>query len=508
MVQGYLGVDVGTQGLSVIFTDGDMRLVASGSAPYDMVKGLGDACYEQAPADWEAALRAAMDALRQQIGPHPWEVLAIGISGQMHGEVVAAKNGAVLGTARLWCDGRNAAESTELTERLRIKMPKRLTAVRWLATCRQDAARRAQAAQLTTPAGWLSHRLTGAWTLGVGDAAGMFPIDPTTLDYDRVRLAEFDRIVADDSAPRLADLLPTVRCAGQDGGQLNASAAEWLGLTAGIPVAPAEGDQPAALAGSLIGRAGMVSMSFGTSVCANFIGDRPFQGIDPAVDHFCAADGKPINMVCLRNGTTFMNAMVKMFDGLDGASDPFAIVIPRLLAVEPECGGLLALPFMDDEPGLGVSRGGTGILVGLNGLTASAGHVAKAALLATIFNLRLGCESLDRQGYPRSEIILTGGLTKTPELAQIIADCFATDVTVLASAQEGTAWGAALLAKYRYAQSLGQAEDWTSFLERQSAGERRVFRPRETLVGRYAQVYRRYLRLMRMHGQLASCLDA
>ena len=33
----------------------------------------------------------------------------------------------------------------------------------------------------------------------------------------------------------------------------------------------------------------------------------------------------------------------------------FELVIPLVLKAEPDCGGLLALPFMDDEPGLGVS---------------------------------------------------------------------------------------------------------------------------------------------------------
>jgi sugar (pentulose or hexulose) kinase len=76
--------------------------------------------------------------------------------------------------------------------------------------------------------------------------------------------------------------------------------ANLLGLTQSIPVAAAEGDQPTALAGSLIAGAGMVSMNFGTSVVSNSVGDRAFVGVDKTVDHFCAADGKPINMVWLR----------------------------------------------------------------------------------------------------------------------------------------------------------------------------------------------------------------
>ncbi len=144
----------------------------------------------------------------------------------------------------------------------------------------------------------------------------------------------------------MKELLPTVRLVGQNGGQLNEKGAELLGLPEGTLVAPAEGDQPASLAGSLIGKAGLVSVSFGTSVCANAVGDRSFEGVEDGVDHFCAADGKPINMVWLRNGTTFMNTVVEMFGGIDGdRKSRFARLMPQLLAADADCGGLLAIAF-------------------------------------------------------------------------------------------------------------------------------------------------------------------
>ena len=90
------------------------------------------------------------------------------------------------------------------------------------------------------------------------------------------------------------------------------------------------------------------------------------------------------------------------------------------------------------------------MLAGLTSENSTPGNVVKAALLSTMFNLKLGSEVLDRQGYPRTELVLSGGLTKTPELSQILADVFETPVTLLESAEEGTAWGAALLAKYRH----------------------------------------------------------
>jgi sugar (pentulose or hexulose) kinase len=506
---GYLGIDAGTQGLSVIFTDDEMRIIATGEGAYEMVPGLAPECYEQHPGDWERALGIAMADLREKLAAAKVDpdVRAIGISGQMHGEVLADELGRSLGPARLWCDARNEAEGHELTDQLGVKMPKRITAARWLWTIRNQPEKAAKVAHITTPAGWIAFRLTGRWNLGIGDAAGMFPIDQKTLNYDAKLLAHFDALVAaakKSSVRPLGDLLPKVCRAGEDGGVLDAHGATVLGLPAGIPVAPAEGDQPAALAGSLIGRAGMVAMSFGTSVVANSVGDRAFRGIATAIDHFCAPDGKPINMVFLRNGTTPMNTVVEMFGQASGGDRGvgFAAVMPQLLAAPDDCGGLLALPFMDDEPGLGVSRGGTACVVGFNGANATPGNVAKAMLLATMFNLRMGSDLLDAQSYPRSEIILSGGLTKTPALGQILADVFNTPVTILDGAAEGTAWGAALMAKYRAESLAGGASDWQTFLASHASGKPTHFTPRPTSVATYGRLYDRYRKLVALQGQL------
>ena len=510
--RGYLGIDCGTQGLSVIFTDEDLTVLGVGEGSYDMVPDLEDECYEQLPEDWTAALVVAMGDLRAKLTASgtDMEVLAIGISGQMHGEVLADAEGKSLGPARLWCDSRNEAEGHELTERFGTKMPKRATATRWLWTIRNQTEKATQVRHMTTPAGWIARQLTGQWMLGIGDAAGMFPIDQSSLDYDQSRLAQFDELVADFDVAPLHQLLPTVRKAGEDAGTLDSVGATLLGLPEGIPVAPAEGDQPAALTGSLIGEAGLVSCSFGTSVCANSVGDRQFQGVSEAVDHFCAPDGKPINMVCLRNGTTYMNSVVEMFgEVLDGdVAASFAALMPRLLEADEDCGGILALPFMDDEPGLGVSRGGTAMVVGLNSENATPGNVVKAALLSTMFNLRLGSEDMDAQGYPRTELVLTGGLTRTPELAQILADVFQTPVSMPESAEEGTAWGAALMAKYRYNKINGATEDWAAFLASQSAGESKRFEPNATSVAKYEATYQRYKRLISVQNALDAALLA
>jgi sugar (pentulose or hexulose) kinase len=312
------------------------------------------------------------------------------------------------------------------------------------------------------------------------------------------------RTASGRALPPLRDLLPEIRRAGDDAGSLDAHGAALLGLPQGIPVAAAEGDQPAALAGSLVAAAGTVSMSFGTSVVANSVGDRPFQGVDKAVDHFCAVDGQPINMVWLRNGTTATNAIVGMFGGvLPAGGDPFATVMPLVLAAPDDCGGLAALPFMDDEPGLGVSQGGTASLVGLDAANATPGNAAKAMLLATIFNLKLGSDVLEAQGFPRTEIVLSGGLVKTPALGQLLADAFHTPVVILDCASEGSGWGAALLAAYRDRRLAGETASWEEFLAGHAQPPAHRFTPRPTAAATLDRSYARHRRLVAMQEQLA-----
>lgn len=516
-IRGYLGIDNGTQGISVLFCsdESNLQVLATGEASYGMTSSCSttEGCYEQVTSDWDEALVSAMNQVREKLLPDTMEILAIGISGQMHGQVLIGEHGESLAPVRLWCDARNQQEGQELTELFHTKVPKRSTVARFLWTIRNEPQLASAVRHITTPAGWIAFRLTGDYMLGIGDASGMFPIDQTTLDYDESMLQAFDALVKNSTtvttAP-LKTLLPQVRRAGENAGVVRKSDfTELLGLSSGIPVAAAEGDQPAALAGSLIGEAGQVSMSFGTSVVSNSVGDRAFVGVDKAVDQFCDPDGKPINMVWLRNGTTFLNTIVGTFNTLDDCD--FDQIMPLLVQAPPDCGGLLALPFMDDEPGLNVHEGGTAMIVGLNGDNATPGNVAKAALLSTIFNLKLGSNVLEEQGYPRTEIVLSGGLAKTPECGQIVADVFDTVVTLLDSAEEGCAWGGALLAKYRHL-CAGDDDDatpsWSSFLTSIAVERHARFEPNPEAVSEYQGVYERYQKLMAIQPVLNEALSS
>ena len=48
----------------------------------------------------------------------------------------------------------------------------------------------------TTLAGYIHWKLSGEKVLGIGEAAGMFPIDSTIIDFDQKMLDQFDELVA------------------------------------------------------------------------------------------------------------------------------------------------------------------------------------------------------------------------------------------------------------------------------------------------------------------------
>src|SRR5690606_23243665 len=101
--------------------------------------------------------------------------------------------------------------------------------------------------RLTTLAGYVHFRLTGEHKMGVGEASGMFPIDPLTGDWDAARVDKFDALIAPENLGwKLRDILPQVLPAGRAAGRLSAEGAKLLDPTGklepGIALCPPEGD--------------------------------------------------------------------------------------------------------------------------------------------------------------------------------------------------------------------------------------------------------------------------
>ncbi|MCG3562249.1 hypothetical protein L8957_29255, partial [Klebsiella pneumoniae] len=88
---------------------------------------------------------------------------------------------------------------------------------------------------LTTLAGYVHWQLTGEKVLGVGDASGMFPIDPSTKTYHQEMKNIFGQLIEKAHvAIDLDHILPKVLVAGEEAGKLSESGAYLIDPTGNL----------------------------------------------------------------------------------------------------------------------------------------------------------------------------------------------------------------------------------------------------------------------------------
>jgi xylulokinase len=257
-----LGLDLGTSSAKAVVTDTGGRVLAQASAGYAVTSARAGYA-ESEPADWWSAVTAcAREAVHAACADGGAPPLATGVSGQMHGLVLASAGGQALRPALLWADSRATGAlrgyrrlGPDALARLANPLAPGMTGplLMWVAENEPGPYRDARWA--LQPKDWLRARLTGEVHAEPSDASAslLYDVPGDRWDLEVVRALGLD-------ASLLAPLLPS---AGAPAGQLTAGAGAELGLPAGIPVAAGAGDTAAAALGSGIGP-GDVQLTVGT----------------------------------------------------------------------------------------------------------------------------------------------------------------------------------------------------------------------------------------------------
>ena len=102
----------------------------------------------------------------------------------------------------------------------------------------------------------------------------------------------------------------------------------------------------------------------------------------------------------------------------------------------------MLLPYLAGERTPNVPAG-SGVLLGLNGKTFEAGHIARAAMEGVTMGMNYGLRRLAALGVKAKEIRVTGGGAKSPVWRQLMADVFGVPVVAMVE-DEGAAWCVAL----------------------------------------------------------------
>jgi xylulokinase len=125
--------------------------------------------------------------------------------------------------------------------------------------------------------------------------------------------------------------------------------------------------------------------------------------------------------------------------------------------VETGAEGLLLVPFFEGERTPNVPDA-TGVWIGVRPRTATAAHMARAAMEGATLGLNYGLNRLRALGVVPREIRLTGGGAQSALWRQIAADVFDCPV-VCPSNEEGAAYGAALHAMWVQGHAAGAGRE-------------------------------------------------
>ena len=460
-----LGIELGSTRIKACLVDPARghEVVATGSHAWE--NQFTDRLWTYPLEDVWAGLQSAVAELladaETRHGIRPTAVAALGVSAMMHGYLAFDVDGELLVPFRTWRNTNTEAAAHELTELLDYNVPLRWSIAHYAQAVRDAEPHVVDVAFLTTLSGYVHWRLTGEKVLGVGDASGVFPIDPTTGTYDAERLARLDAHLAErwPGAPAPSTLLPTVLSAGDPAGTLTAEGAALLDptgtLAPGTPVCPPEGDAGTGMVATnaVTPRTGNVSV--GTSIFAMIVLERELSRVHHEIDLVTTPSGDLVAMVHCNNGASELGEWAGVFGELAAAlghvatpDDVFGALLRAALDGEPDGGGLLAYNYLSGEPITGTTEGRP-LIVRTPDSRLTLANLMRAQVYGVFGTLSLGMEILAGEGVEVDRLLAHGGVFRTAGVAQrFLAAAVGTPVAVAATASEGGAWGIAILADY------------------------------------------------------------
>jgi xylulokinase len=482
------GIDLGTQSCKVVIYDYERKSVlARAQVAVDMISE-NDGTREQKAEWYEEALKTCFDRIDAK---QRASIAAIGVSGHQHSFVPLDEGGKPLYNVKLWCDTSTAAECEELTAaaggesaligETGLPMRPGYTApkVQWLKNHKPELFARLR--HILLPHDYINFLFTGQYTAEYGDASG-------TALFD-VRKRVWATKVCNLIDPVVINYLPRLIGPGEPAGRVSEAAAQLYGIPQGAIVASGGGDNMMGAIGTGAVKDGFLAMSLGTSGTLFGFSNTPV--IDPTgnLAAFCSSTGGWLPLLCTMNCTVATEEFRNLFGldvkAFDGEADKAPIGAQ----------GLVVLPFFNGERTPNLPNGRASI----NGITTASfkrENLARAALEAAIFGMRIGMEGFTALGYKAKEIRLIGGGAKSPLWQRIAANVMNLPIKVPAG-DEAAAMGGAIQALWTLELAEGKDTTIESLVEEHVILEGgATVNPEPAAVEEYDKAYKAYSRYL------------
>lgn len=469
-----LGIEFGSTRIKAVLVDEGGKPIASGAHDWEnqLVDGIWTYSLDAIWSGLQDCYRNLTEDVKKQYGVEIKSLAAIGFSAMMHGYMAFDENDNLLVPFRTWRNTITGQACEELSPYLNFNVPQRWSVAHLYQAILNGEEHVQKIKFQTTLAGYIHWQLSGEKVVGIGEAAGMFPIDSKTRDYNQTMVDKFDAKLAEKGMPyKLRDIFPKVLVAGESAGTLTAEGAKKLDPTGtlqpGVPMCPPEGDAGTGMVAtnSVAVRTGNVSA--GTSVFAMVVLEHELKKLHEELDMVTTPAGDAVAMVHCNNCTSDLNAWVNIFKefaesfGIDvDMNKLFGTLYNKAMEADKDCGGLLAYNYFSGEHITGFTEGRP-MIVRTPDSKFNLANFMRVNLYTALGALKCGLDILLKEEQVKIDCIYGhGGLFKTKGVGQsILAAAMDAPVAVMETAGEGGAWGIALLAEYMVGKDEGETLD-------------------------------------------------
>jgi len=457
-----LGIELGTTRIKAVLLNHERQTLASGQHTWEnrYENGIWTYSLDEIWAGVRACYAALKEDVRQKYGVTLIGIDAIGISAMMHGYMVFDRNGELLAPFRTWRNNNAEFAAAEITKLFYYNIPARWSIAHLYQSILNKEPHVADIAFQTTLEGYIHWKLTEKKVIGIGEASGMFPLDYENKTYNRRMTELFDSLPAVKEQPwKLLDIFPAILKAGDFAGNLTKEGAKLLDLDgdlkAGVPFCPPEGDAGTGMVATNSVRRGTGNVSAGTSIFGMFVLDKELSEVHREIDIVATPCGESVAMVHCNNCTSEINAWVDIFGEFAamagrnlGRGEIFDKLLLHALKGDADCGGVLAYNYLSGENITAIEEGRP-LLVRTTESKFNLANFVRAQLFASVATFKIGFDILLREGITVGSVCGHGGIFKTEGVFQrFLAAALGAPVTVAETANEGGAYGMAVLALY------------------------------------------------------------
>ncbi len=464
-------VDIGTTSTRAILYDdaGQVRYMDqrdNGPTSFE------DGRVEQDPLTWHSVLRSVLKNCAEVATSKGFTPTCIAVTAQRSSLIAVDRLGAALHPAIMWQDLRSAALAQAMRAddalvygKTGLKISPVFSAIKmtWL--------------RRTRPELWAkTHKLLGVqdWVLYL--LTGRFVTDHTFAS--RTNLLDLQSRAWDPDLLALFQVEPALLCEllapGSVVGGLTPELGRLTGLTAGLPVVSAGGDQQCAALGLGLFSGERAVANTGTG--SYLIGHSQRPVFDAQMRMSCNVSAVPdayiVEAAVLTSGSVYHWFTQSLLGAKDATQDPFETLNAEAARVPPGANGLLMLPHFKGCGSPYWDPQAKGVFFNLS-LTTTRGDMARAILESIALELTANLQLVEQLCGPVKAVSVGGGMTKLDLFNQIQSDVFERPVQRFPSA-EATSLGAWMAG----AVAVGLATSYATAFERATGlGSSVTFRP-------------------------------